>query len=620
MLPVNGFYGHVRSNNLRSAVMFLGFLVAFHLVAALALTLPLFFYDAGHAWFARPYGYLLRYVPFVSAFAAVLFLVQFLFHVAAVRSTLAFKGVEQWTHPRLFRIVATQAITAGLPQPRIGLIDSPALNALACGLGARSAVIVVTSGLVEALDDDELAAVVGHEISHIKHGDIRLMAAANVLLGNVQWMQRQNPLRVVDFKQVILMILMPPFLLLFAAAAAVTWVSSRIARVSRRLISTSREFVADAEAVRMTHNPSALISALQRIEGRSTIPGVSAQADAMMIDGAVAGAFASHPSIADRVAVLTRLSGAMAHVAAPRKDTRGMDLRGIDRPQALNGAARSAHAATTLPLWSSRVSRIAELLRSGAGSRLFGLSPRLLRLMLVVVVFAFSSQVSALLRFLPNIDPDSARSIPFIGKELAPLLDVMSGKAFKEINSANWSYNRLSGDAFVIKPGPAAWNDLQGLALQSPIRARCFNTDYYKVGDRGLHMVTMPDPRLVEEFSTGAAHDYPEIQLERYLGIQLKSVRAVADAQQGQLDAALLSYVESRKLMLMTVHRFFGKHGLRLMQEAYDSLANHVVLNTIQRRLGERALALVGNQQAVAEIQFLLATPQDFIPCAARTL
>ncbi|RAI25928.1 M48 family metalloprotease, partial [Rhodoplanes serenus] len=92
-----------------------------------------------------------------------------------------FTLVDRRAQPRLVSIVERLAITAGVPVPRVALIETEARNAFACGIDADSAVVVATRGLVEALDDDELAAVVAHEITHIKNGDICLMAAANVL-------------------------------------------------------------------------------------------------------------------------------------------------------------------------------------------------------------------------------------------------------------------------------------------------------------------------------------------------------------------------------------------------------------------------------------------------------
>jgi Zn-dependent protease with chaperone function len=73
-------------------------------------------------------------------------------------------------------------IAAGLPRPQLGAIESSALNAFACGIRRKDAVLVFTRGLIEELDDDELAAVAAHEVTHVINGDIRLIAATNVCL------------------------------------------------------------------------------------------------------------------------------------------------------------------------------------------------------------------------------------------------------------------------------------------------------------------------------------------------------------------------------------------------------------------------------------------------------
>ena len=97
--------------------------------------------------------------------------------------------------------------------------------------------------------------------------------------------------------------------------------------LTRLLIASAREFIADAEAARLTQNPAALVSALRRIEGRSVIQGLAAGQDAMMIDGAHEGAFATHPTIAERVAAIISVTGSMAVIAPARRDTRPRELR-----------------------------------------------------------------------------------------------------------------------------------------------------------------------------------------------------------------------------------------------------------------------------------------------------
>lgn len=93
-------------------------------------------------------------------------------------------------------------------------------------------------------------------------------------------------------------------------------------RLTRKMIASSREFIADAEAVRLTQNPAALVSALRRIDGRSRVDHLAAGGDAMMIDGDHHGALATHPTIAARIDAIVAVTGSMALIAPARRDTR----------------------------------------------------------------------------------------------------------------------------------------------------------------------------------------------------------------------------------------------------------------------------------------------------------
>ena len=291
-----------------------------------------------------------------------------------VRVRAEFVYVNRITDPRLCNIVETLAIGAGLPCPKVGLIDTDARNAFACGVSQSSAVVVVTRGLVETLDDDELSAVMAHEIAHIRNGDIQLMAAANVMLGNLMYLQQYCMLRIVDWRQIVLVVILPPFVLLFLIGAFLSGLALLIARVSRLMISSSRELIADAEAVRMTHNPSALISALRRIEGHSTVPGIGPEADAMMIDGATEGALATHPTISERIDILTQLSGAMAYVRDMRRDTRTFGQRPSAQPAVFGRRMATAEAIIPPRNLTNRVNANSgtQRLRPDAGARRLG--------------------------------------------------------------------------------------------------------------------------------------------------------------------------------------------------------------------------------------------------------
>src|SRR4051794_20229346 len=331
-MRVNGLYGHVRSNDVRSLALFAGFVAAFHVLAMLGLIAPLAMHDPEHAPFYGWTGYLVRWVPIVTVIGALLFAVQMAWHTRVVRGRTEFRFVNDAEEPRLCRVVEPLAIAAGLPTPYVGVIESPALNAFACGIRRKDAVLVFTRGLIDALDDDELAAVAAHEVVHIVNGDIRLIAATNVCLDTLRLLQHRPSAQRIKRIQAacslpILAHLLPVMVLLFLVIMFLRRLALDGSHLARLLIASAREFIADAEAVRLTQNPAALVSALRRIEGRSVIPGLAAGQDAMMIDGAHEGAFATHPTIADRIAAVVAVTGSMALIAPARRDTRDPELR-----------------------------------------------------------------------------------------------------------------------------------------------------------------------------------------------------------------------------------------------------------------------------------------------------
>ncbi len=595
IVGVKGLYGHVERNDMRSLVMFAGFVLAFQLVAAVALFLPLLFLDLQHTPIYDLEGYLRRYEPFVLAFGVGLFLVQFLRHTAGVRRAVSFQPVARRDEPRLVNIVEQQAIAAGLPLPAIGIIETPARNAFACGLDRHSAWVVVTRGLVDSLDDEELEAVAAHEVTHIRNGDIRLMAVANVLLDNLLFLQRHNMLRIEGWRQIALIVFMPPFLLMFLFAGFVTSLAMTLARVSRLLVSSSREFIADAEAVRMTHNPAALISALRRIEGHSAVEDVDPAVDAMMIDGAVAGPFATHPTVAERIDILVRLAGDMALVGGPRRDTRPAGQAMSSRGSFGRRSAAGEQVAAVRSLLVDRVNQ-------GTGVNAFGLTPRLGRLLLIAMAVLVAVQLVGFRsaeRALFGLRPDAVRTA------LAPVVSGPSVGSMNGLSPHRAPVGAVSSAAASATPGETM--------------ARCFETEPYRVGDRGLRELESPDYQRVQAYSLGKVKGGSStIEIEKYLGMRAKSVRGVRNARGEALDAALAEYVKTRKTTLTVAHRFFGAEGLNVMQQAYDDGLDREILATLARRLGEGAPALLGDPESAAELALLVSAPEAFVPCLAR--
>jgi len=632
-MRVNGLYGHVRSNDVRSVALFAGFVAAFHLLAMLGLVVPLAMFDPDHAPLYGWTGYLVRWVPIVTVIGAVLFVVQMAWHVRTVRRRMDFRFVDDQDEPRLCRIVEPLAIAAGLPTPYVGVIDSPALNAFACGIRQKDAVLVFTRGLIDGLDDDELAAVAAHEIVHIVNGDIRLIAATNVCLDTLNLLQtRPSTQRVKRIHAActlpILAYLLPIMVVLFLVVMFLRRLAVDGSHLTRLLIASAREFIADAEAVRLTQNPAALASALRRIEGRSVIPGLAPGQDAMMIDGAHEGAFATHPTIAERVAAIISVTGSMAVIAPERRDTRPAALRAGD-----GFGRRAAPALEAAFLRDARQSVSAALARVSSDNEFNRLG--LTREMSVgaiaavgVFLWVHSADLGKPAALVEAFDIGSMRPLLALGGELAQCqrqgLGWVIGVAAHPTDCSNMDKmfapyrgkDGLIGKLAESMTGPTqgmhAWPDGSFRTAAPPdvklaeIReARCFQTESYSVGDRGLHSVT-EKPRS------------DDISLLVYLAHSDAAARSVTEASPAERDARLLDYFKVRKTMGLVIHRFFGDPGLREAAVRYGYYAHYAAIAMLRQRLADPGFASALSPLERAELELLAAAPMDFISCTAR--
>lgn len=224
--------------------------------------------------------------------------------------TLASLGAHELTDksqfPTLWNTVENLAITAGIPKPRIYIIDDPSPNAFATGRDPSHSSVAVTTGLLQILTKTELEGVLSHEIAHIQNYDTRLMiliailAGALVMLGD--WMFRGSLLRGGDRKgnNGIFMLIGLVFILL----------SPVIAELIKLAISRRREYLADATGSLLTRYPEGLASALEKIRDNSIPIRKRSNATnhlwisdpkAKSLGERAAGLFSTHPPINDRI-------------------------------------------------------------------------------------------------------------------------------------------------------------------------------------------------------------------------------------------------------------------------------------------------------------------------------
>jgi heat shock protein HtpX len=244
------------------------------------------------------------------------------------RFLLASAGAHPATresHPQLSNVVEEVAIAAGLPAPRVYVVDDPAPNAFATGRSPEHASIAVTRGLLEQLDRAELQGVVAHELGHVQNRDTLFMtlaaalAGAVVVLADVAWQAarfggRARAGRGRDRAGGLLLVA----LLLMVVAVP-------LARLLRMAASREREYLADATAALLTRYPAGLAGALEKIEAAPARLRVNEAVAPLCVvnprqlagdgGGWLAGLFASHPPTARRVAVL-RAMGTGAEYAA----------------------------------------------------------------------------------------------------------------------------------------------------------------------------------------------------------------------------------------------------------------------------------------------------------------
>lgn len=234
-------------------------------------------------------------------------------------------GVEL-TNPKtleekqLLNVVEEMAIAAGLPRPKVYIVEDPDPNAFATGHGPETACIAATRGLITTLNREELQGVIGHEMGHVRNLDVRLMTLIAALVGVIVIMSdglgrflgrgggRGGGRKGGGAGAIVLVILVLWLITLILAPL--------ITRFMAMAVSRNREYLADATGAELTRNPGALASALQKIEAAEAPTKSIKRGTAHLCiadplgrklnakEGAVANLFGTHPPMAKRITIL----------------------------------------------------------------------------------------------------------------------------------------------------------------------------------------------------------------------------------------------------------------------------------------------------------------------------
>jgi len=226
------------------------------------------------------------------------------------------KSVTISQEPRAYRMLENLSISRGQTTPKLKVIETPVMNAFASGIRDSNYTVTLTRGLMENLDDEELEAVIAHELSHVRNRDVRLLIIAVIFVGIfsfvgeglVRGIFRTNLARNDTHRRSGGG---NAGALIFFAFIIIA-VAYLLAMLTRFALSRKREYMADAGAVELTKNPDAMIRALQKISGRAELTNMPAEIKEMAFENpriGLAGVFATHPPIEKRIEALVKYAG-----------------------------------------------------------------------------------------------------------------------------------------------------------------------------------------------------------------------------------------------------------------------------------------------------------------------
>lgn len=270
----------------------------------------------GIAWFADAYlGYGYSLVATAVVVSGGMALVSYFAGDKIALASTGAKEIKPKENPYVWRMVENLSITAGLPMPRVYIINSPALNAFATGRDPKHASIAVTTGIIQALENEELEGVLAHELSHVQNYDIRVMTIVVVLVGAIAILSdmffrarflghSDNDNRssgqlggILAIFGIILIVLSPI-----------------IAELIKLSISRKREYLADASGALLTRYPEGLARALEKISASAVPLQTASTATAhLFISNPLKGKtvshlFSTHPPIEDRIKKLREMA------------------------------------------------------------------------------------------------------------------------------------------------------------------------------------------------------------------------------------------------------------------------------------------------------------------------
>ena len=303
-----GIQQQITRNNTKSVL----FLLAFPLLILVGVYVVL--YVLSDQDIEQTNTQFLSVVPIVLAGVGIWFVISYFFHTQMIQMATHSEPLERRDNKRVYNLTENLCMSVGMTMPKLYIIESDALNAFASGINEKTFAITLTRGIINRLNDEELEGVIAHELTHIRNRDVRLLIVTIVFVGIFATIadlalrmllngrgkmfssrNRKNDKGGGTTKLLLIILLV---------AGAIYFLSI----LFKLALSRSREYMADAGAVELTHNSMALANALRKISGHSTLKEVgNDEVKELFIDYKAEGffsLFATHPPIEKRIQVL----------------------------------------------------------------------------------------------------------------------------------------------------------------------------------------------------------------------------------------------------------------------------------------------------------------------------
>lgn len=255
----------------------------------------------------------LRTVPFIAAGVFIWFTVAWFSHTSMISKATGSKPLSRNENKRVYNLVENLCISTGMSMPRVNIIEDDSLNAFASGINSKTFSLSLSRGIIDKLNDQELEAVIAHELTHIRNRDVRLLIISIVFVGIFAFISEMI-FRSMQFGRIGRGKKEGGTIIIALLLALLGYL---IASLFRFALSRKREYLADAGSAELTRNPLALASALRKISEDPRIEAVQRRDVAQMFienPGAkeqkssfsFSSLFETHPPISKRIEILEK--------------------------------------------------------------------------------------------------------------------------------------------------------------------------------------------------------------------------------------------------------------------------------------------------------------------------